>query len=132
MQKMKFDFSKLGMFIKIALAGIISTLVGILIFSFILKFVDMSSTVISYINDVIKALSIFIMVLILKKLDGERLLIKSIIASLLYAILCFIVFSILNGSFAINMSLVFDLFFAIAVSVIATIIVNTLKRKTLW
>ena len=131
MQKMKFDFSKLGMFIKIALAGIISTLVGILIFSFILKFVDMSSTVISYINDVIKALSIFIMVLILKKLDGERLLIKSIIASLLYAILCFIVFSILNGSFAINMSLVFDLFFAIAVSVIATIIVNTLKRKTL-
>ena len=131
MQKMKFDFSKLGMFIKIALVGIISTLVGILIFSVILKFVDMSSTVISYINDIIKALSIFIMVLILKKLDGERLLIKSIIASLLYAILCFIVFSILNGSFAINMSLVFDLFFAIAVSVIATIIVNTLKRKTL-
>ena len=131
MQKMKFDFSKLGMFIKIALVGIISTLVGILIFSVILKFVDMSSTVISYINDVIKALSIFIMVLILKKLDGERLLIKSIIAGLLYAILCFIVFSILNGSFAINMSLVFDLFFAIAVSVIATIIVNTLKRKSL-
>ena len=130
MQKIKMDFSKIGLFIKVALTGIVLTLVGILIFSVVLKFVDLSSVAISYINDVIKALSIFAMVLILKKSDESKLLIKSTIVGVLYAVLCFIVFSILNGTFALNIAFVFDLLFAVVVSIIATIIINILKRKT--
>lgn len=131
MQKVKINFSNLGLFIKVALTGIVSTLVGVLIFSVVLKFVDLPSTAISYINDIIKVLSIFVMVLILKKSDGSKLLLKSIIVGSLYAVLCFVVFSILNGTFAMNMSFVFDLLFAVIVSAIAAVIVNTLKRKTM-
>ena len=131
MQKVKIDFSKFGLFIKVALTGIIATLVGVLVFSVVLKFVDLSSLTICYINDIIKVLSIFIMILILKKSGEDKLMFKSVFVGILYAILCFAVFSVLNGSFQIGMSTIYDLVFAVVVAIIATTIVNILKRKSM-
>ena len=115
--------------LKCCLLGIVITLLGIVILAFVLKFVDLSSVAINYINDIIKGLSIFIMMLCIKKRNSEKLLIKSVFAGIIYAVLCFLIFSILNGSFILDMAFVYDLLFSIAVAVLVTIIINVLKRK---
>lgn len=129
MQKTKFNFSGLLSIIKCVLIGIITTLIGIVIFSVVLKFADLSSMVISYVNDVIKGFSIFIMVMCIKRKGEGNLLIRALIAGAVYAILSFVVFSILNGGFVFDLSFVYDLLFAVIVSAIVSVIINILNRK---
>ncbi len=129
MQKVKFNFSGLLSIIKCVLIGIISTLIGIVIFSVVLKFADLSGTIISYVNDIIKAFSIFIMVMCIKRKDGDKLMLKAIFAGVIYAILSFVIFSILNGSFVFDLSFVYDLIFAVIVSAIVSVIINILKQR---
>lgn len=129
MQKAKLNFSGLLSIIKCVLIGIIATLIGIVIFSVVLKFADLSSTIISYVNDIIKAFSIFIMVMCIKRKGEGNLLIRALIAGAMYALLSFVVFSILNGGFAFNMSFVYDLLFAIIVSAIVSVIINILNHR---
>jgi len=117
--------------LKACLLAIVVTLVGIMLLAIVLKFVDLSSMVINYINDIIKVLAIFIMVHCIKKQDEEKLLIKSIFAGIIYAVLSFVIFSILNGSFNFNITFIYDLLFSVIVAIIITIIVKILKRKTI-
>ena len=131
MQKFKsIKWSFILNILKCCLLGIVVTLIGIVIFAVVLKFVDLNSTVISYVNDIIKGVSIFIMMLCIKKLGEEKLLIKSIFAGILYAVLSFIVFSILNGGFAFNLAFIYDLLFAVIVAVLISIIFKILQTKT--
>ncbi len=130
MQKLKsLNSSHTLAIIKACLLAIVITLIGVVILALILKFTDLSSNFIGYINDVIKALSIFVMVLFIKKWTEGNLLIKSIIGGLLYAILSFVIFSILNGGFAFNMSFVYDLLFSLIASMIVAVIFNIIGRK---
>lgn len=130
MQKLKsLNWSGFLSIIKCCMIAIIVTLVGIVIFAVVLKFVDLSSNVIGYINDVIKAVSIFVMMFCLKKTNGDKLIIKAIFAGILYAILSYIIFSIMNGGFAFNMTIVYDLLFSVIVAIIAAVIVNLLNKK---
>ena len=78
MQKTKLKFSSVLLIIKCVLIGIVSTLIGIVIFSVVLKFANFSNLIISYVNDVIKAFSIFIMIMCLKKQSDGKTFIKSI------------------------------------------------------
>jgi len=130
MQKVKsFNSNGVVNILKCCLLAIIITLLGIVVLAFVLKFVDLSSVAINYINDVIKGLAIFIMMLCIKKRNPEKLLLKSIFAGIIYSVLCFVIFSILNGSFILDMAFVYDLLFSIAVALIVTIIINILRRK---
>ncbi len=130
MQKIKsLNFSGLISIIKCCLIGIIFTLAGIVAFAVVLKFVDVPSNAIGYINDVIKGISIFVMVLFLKKGSNEKLLLKSALGGIVYAVLSLIIFSILNGSFSFNLTVVCDLVFALIVAIVASIIVNVLSKK---
>lgn len=117
--------------LKCCLLGIIFTLLGIVLLAFVLKFVDLSSMVISYINDIIKGLAIFIAMLRVKKHNQDKLLIKSVFVGIIYALLTFVIFSILNGSFVFNLTFVYDLLFSVIVAVLITIIMNIMKRKTI-
>jgi len=131
MEKVKsFKFSNLINIIKCCLLAILFTLIGIVILAVVLKFADLNSVAISYINDVIKAISIFVMMLCIKKSGEEKLLLKAILAGAIYAVLSFVIFSVLNGSFTFNLGFLYDLLFAIIVAVIVSIILNILKRKT--
>ena len=131
MQKVK-SLNKfgLGSIIKSCLLGIIVTLIGVVVFAVVLKFTDLNTNVISWINNVIKAISIFIVILSIKKYGSEKLLLKSIVAGVLYALISYLIFSFLNKSFTINMSLVYDIIYAVIVSVIASIIINLFSKKT--
>jgi len=132
MQKLKsISFSGFLSIIKSCLLGIITTLIGVVLLAIVLKFTDLSTSVVSWVNNVIKAVSIFVVVATLKKANGEKLLFKAIFAGVLYAILSFVVFSLLNGSFSLNLSFVYDLLFAVIVAVIASIILNLFTPKSI-
>ncbi len=116
--------------IKCALIGIITTLIGTVIFAVVLKFANLSSNFIGYINNIIKVFSIFIMVMCLRRKSSEKLMFKSIFVGLIYAILSLVLFSILNGQFNMNISFLYDLLFVVIVSIVATIIINLINHKS--
>lgn len=130
MQKLKsFNWSWLLSILKCCLIGIVATLIGTVIFAFSLKFANLSLTAISYINDLIKAFSIFIMVMCIKRANGDKLLFKALLGGAIYAVLSYIVFSILNGGFVFNLSFLYDLLFSIIVAAIVSVIINILNRR---
>ena len=116
--------------LKCCLIGLSATLIGTIIFAVVLKFANLSSIFISYINDIIKVLSIFIMVTCLKRNNGEKLIFKSLFAGLIYGLLSYVIFSFLNGGFNFNISFIYDLLFALIVSAIVAVIINILNKKT--
>ena len=130
MQKLKsISLSGVLSVIKCCLVGLVATLVGVVVFALVLKFTDLSSSNISYVNNAIKAVSIFVMIICIKKANSEKLMLKSIFGGVVYAVLSFVIFSILNGKFVFNMSILFDLLFAVVVSIICFVIISLIKRK---
>lgn len=115
--------------LKCCLIGVIITLVGTVILAVVLKFTDLNSNVINYVNDAIKAVAILCILICIKKSNPNGLLFKSIIASLIFTILCFIIFSILNGAVVLDLSIVFDLLFAVAVAVIESVVLNLVGKN---
>lgn len=116
--------------IKGALIGVVVNLLAILILAIILKFVDIPLNVISYVNNAIKILSIFSMMLCIKKFTSGNLLISSLIGGVVFAGLSFVIFSSLNGGFVFDATLAYDVIFAIIASIVACVIINILKRKS--
>lgn len=131
MDKIKVSaFSKFIKILKSCMIGLIFTLLGVVLFAIILKFVDLSSNAISYVNDVIKVISLFIVVFLLKKHSEGKLILNSFFAGIIYALISFGVFSILNGKVDFNLTIVYDLLFAVIVSLIIAIMVNLMSRKS--
>lgn len=132
MQKIKsMNWSGLLNIIKCCLIGIVTTLLGTVIFAFVLKFLSLSSKFIAYINDIIKVFSIFIMMMCVMRKENNKLLLKSILAGIVYALLAHIVFSILNGSFVFNLKFLYDLLFSVIVSMIISVIINIVGHKNM-
>ena len=130
MQKLKsINWSGFLSILKCCLIGIVVTLIGIVFFAIVLKFADLNSTVITAVNNIIKALAIFFMVFFLKKSGNGKLIVKALVAGLIYAVLSFLIFSIMNGGFVFNLSILYDLLFALIVSVIAAVILNLTRKK---
>ena len=130
MEKLKsFSLTKILAIIKCCLVGLVATLLGVVLFAVVLKFMDLPSSIIGYVNNIIKVLSIFVMVLCVKRSVEGNMLINAGIGGAIYALLSFVVFSIFNGSFSFNASFLFDLLFAVIVAVICAVIINLLKRK---
>lgn len=131
MQKIKsINWSGIINIIKCCLIGVASTIIGTVIFAIVLKFSNLSTNFISWINNIIKIFSIFIMMSCVKKKNNGNLLIKAILAGAVYAILCFLIFSILNGCFSVDISFVYNLIFSIIASVIISVIINILNCKS--
>lgn len=130
MQKIKsINLGGLLNIIKCCLIGIVATLLGTVIFAVTLKFANLSSKAIAYVNDIIKIFSIFIMVMCVRRKDNNRLLLKSIFAGIIYALLVYIVFSILNVKFVFDLSFLYDLLFSVIISMIVSVIMNIIAHK---
>ena len=115
--------------IKCAMFAVVITLIGTIFLAVILKFVDLSSTAIEWLNNVIKVISLFILVKLIKKTNEGKFLLKAVIGGAVYAVLSFLIFSILNGSVVFNLNFVYDLLFSIIVSVLVAIISSVLTHK---
>jgi len=131
MLKVKFKFSNIFSLIKCSLLGVVFTLLGTLLFAVVLKWVDVSSLAIDYINNAIIGLSILFMIICMNKMSVDSLILRSLFAGLLYGLISFFIFSILNGGMVYDMSVIFDITYAIIVSLISAVIIKIFRKKTI-
>lgn len=118
-----------GAIIKGSLIALSFSLVGILIFAFVLRFIAISDGAIKPINQVIKILSVAFGVFIGLKKNHDMGLIRGLLIGLLYTIMAFISFSILDGSMSFSITLINDLLFGAISGAICGILAVNLKRK---
>lgn len=116
--------------LKGALIALSISLVGILIFAFFIKYVAISTDAIKPINQVIKGVSLLIGTFIALKKVNQMGLIHGLLIGLLYTILAFIVFSILDGNFTFSKTLINDLLFGGIIGSICGIISVNFRKKS--
>lgn len=117
--------------IKSAVVGVIVSILLVLIFAFVLKFINLSNTTISIIDQVIKIISIFVAVINLVKASPYKILLKGGLVGALYSILTFIVFSAFQNSFNFSTSLIFNILLGAVAGMIVSIILNIFSRDKL-
>lgn len=116
--------------LKGSLIALSISLLGILIFAFILRFVALPDNAILPINQVIKGLSVLLGTILALKKSHQMGLISGLLIGLVYTIISFVTFSILDGNFSFSLSLLNDILFGGIVGGICGIIAVNLKKKT--
>lgn len=109
--------------------GLCVSLVGILLFAFILRFTSISDKVIAPVNQVIKGVSIFLGVFVGLRKHKQLGLLNGILIGLLFTIVAFLVFSILDGAFCFDRTLLNDIVFGSIIGAICGIICVNLKKN---
>lgn len=113
--------------LKGALSALIISLIGILIFAFVIKLTSISDGLIKPINQVIKIVSIFFGCFLSKNTTG-KILSKGLFIGVMYTILAFTLFSALNGKFEFSTSLFLDILFGALIGLISSVICNIFKK----
>ena len=109
--------------------SLVVSLVGILVFAFVLRFVNIGDNLIKIINQVIKVLSVLLGVSLTLKKDKTKGLLKGAGVGALYTLLAYLVFSVLVGNFNFGLSLVFDTIFAAVIGLICGVIFVNVKTR---
>ena len=116
--------------LKGSLVALSVSLVGILIFAFFIKYVAVPTEAIKPVNQVIKGISLLVGTFVALKKANQMGLINGLLIGLCYTVIAFLVFSILDGNFEFNKTLVNDLLFGGIIGGICGVIAVNLKRKT--
>ena len=117
-------------FIKAIFASICLSLILILIFAFILKYVSLSDNTIKLINQAIKILSILYGFIVLRKKDKHSLFFKGILIGIVYGALSYLLFSLLSGSFALEITTLNDIVFNGVIGAIIGLFFSFFTKKT--
>lgn len=115
--------------IKGSLMALSISLIAICIFAFLLRFFDISEQVIKPINQIIKIASVLLGTFVGLKSCKEMGLITGFFVGLLYTLLAFVIFSILNGEFSFDSTLLNDMIFGGIAGGIAGIVAVNLKKS---
>ncbi|MCL2771678.1 MAG: TIGR04086 family membrane protein [Firmicutes bacterium] len=109
--------------------GVVFSIVAVLVFAALLKLFNFDDNVIMPVNQVIKVLSVFFGCFFVLRRQKKQGLVKGLLLGLVYVVLSFLVFSAMDGSFNLSITLVNDLFFmGIAGGVSGIILVNLGRR----
>lgn len=127
-EKFKKNTSFILSLLKSAFVGVLVSVILVLIFAFVLKFIDLNDKVISIIDEIIKVVSIFVATLYLIKRSPYRILFKSALVGAVYILLTFVVFSALRGSYSFGLSTIFDILLGALTGAIIAIILNIFKK----
>ena len=114
--------------LKGSLFAVSISLVAILLFAFIIKLTSISDDFINPVNEAIKGISILMGCFYAFKTSPSNGLIKGILIGIVYIILSFFIFSILNGQLEFGKTLVNDLLFGAIIGAICGVIAINLKR----
>lgn len=104
------------------------SLICVLIFAFVIKFTSISESWITPINQGIKIVSILFGAYIMSKKIRSNGWLWGIILGSAYTLLAFLLFSILNGKFNFNISLLNDLIFGSIIGLISGIITFAIRK----
>ncbi len=110
------------------LVSISISLISILLFAVLLRFINFPDIVIKIINQIIKVLSILFGVKVTLKRDKTKGLLKGVLLGIIYTITSYLVFSILIASFGFSISFLYDLIFSSIVGLICGVIFVNVKR----
>lgn len=114
--------------IKSAMFGVLLTVVLIMILAFSMKFIDFNNSTIRVINLIIKIMGVaFSVILIMRKIDSKYLL-KGAITGFVYAVLTFLMFSIIGKQFSFNLSVLIDLLTMALIGAVCTVIFGCFKK----
>lgn len=113
--------------LKGALSALIISLIGILVFAFVIKLTSISDGLIKPINQTIKVISIFFGCFLVKN-NSVKNLSSGLLIGVMYTILAFILFSALNGKFDFNITLFLDIIFGALIGLISSVICNIFKK----
>ena len=83
--------------LKVGLLSLVFACIGVLVLALLAKLLNISDGVLPIINQVLKALAVFLGVMFFVK--GEKFLIKSLLGAVIYWLLSFLLFSLLGGGF---------------------------------
>ncbi|MDD4110428.1 MAG: TIGR04086 family membrane protein [Clostridia bacterium] len=115
--------------LKGSLIALSISLVGILIFAFLIKYIAIPTEAIKPVNQVIKGISLLVGTFFaLRKID-QMGLVKGLLIGLAYTLLGFFVFSILDGNFELDRTLFNDFLFGGIIGAICGIISVNFRRK---
>ena len=106
---------------------VIVSLVGVLFFSLVVKFADISDTVIKVVNQFIKIIAVFLGCYF--SFSGSKGLIKGVAAGLVSCALLYLIFSLLSGTELLNLKTLIDLLFVATVGGISGVIAVNMKGK---
>jgi len=115
--------------LKASLIGVVISILLVLLFAFVLKFVNASSSIISIIDQIIKIFSVFAAIVFVNKISNGNLLVKGLVVGAVYSVITFIVFSILNGGFNFSIAIFTDIIFSALVGGASAILINMVKKK---
>lgn len=127
-KKLKFDKSDLIDIVKSSLIAIVSSLVLILVFAMIVKFAGIEDNYIVVINMIIKSLSVVLGILFGIK-QAKLGAIKGLVSGLLFVLLSYILFAIINLDAKIDVMMLIDSAILVAESLIAGIIAVNIKDR---
>ena len=111
--------------IKGLLTSVIITLIGVLIFAFIVKIAVLNGSVIKAVNQFIKILSVFLGCLVSVRRNGG--LIKGALVGLLFSVIIYLIFALFGGGISFGASFFLDLFFTSIIGAISGIISVNVK-----
>ncbi|MBR1890570.1 MAG: TIGR04086 family membrane protein [Clostridia bacterium] len=115
--------------LKGSLIGVAVALVSILLFAFVLRFTNVSDTIITPVNQVIKGVSIFFGVFLGIRGHKQNGLIKGSLIGLGFTIVAFLTFSLLDGAFVFDKTFFNDIVFGMIIGAICGIICVNLKKN---
>ena len=101
--------------------SLIITFASIILFAFIIKWANLSDSIITPVNLAIKAVSILAGVLVLNK-NSSKKLIYGVVFAICYTIVSFTIFSCLAGTLVLGFGLIADFGFNILVGVVASVL----------
>lgn len=127
--KVKNNASFIFCLIKSALLGVVVSVILVLVLAFVLKFVELSDSVITIFDEIIKIISMFIAVINMVKKSPYKILFKSALLGAVYILLTFILFSALRGSYIFSLGLLIDVVLGAVVGIIIAIILNVFSKE---
>lgn len=121
------NYSLFASVLKGALLSVFCTVVGVLIFSFIVKISSLSENAIKSVNQFIKIISVFLGCLFFVK--ENKGLVKGLLLGVFYAVLVSLVFKLLGGGYQTFLSFIIDLVFCTVIGIISGIISVNAKNR---
>ncbi len=114
--------------LKGVLVAVCVSIVGVLAFALVYKFVQMGDTTIKIVNQIIKVVSVVLGVNVALKSDRSKGAIKGLLVGAIYSVVAYAVFGLLSATFTFSISILFDVLFAGLVGLIAGIFLVNLKK----
>ena len=116
-------------FFKGLFSSLCVSLILILIFAFTLKYISVNDGTIKIINQIIKIVSIFYGVKVVRKKDAYSTFFKGLILGVFYGLSTYLIFSLLSGGITFNLTTLNDIVFNGGIGGIVGLLYTLLNKK---